>query len=94
MAERTIHPGRDVLTNPLSNVPSGERTKHTAPSQEDANKMWSLCLVSHYEIAVGDIDVCKTACFQCNIPVISHRGETSLPMYNNKYAIEPLRHFV
>lgn len=99
----TIHPGRDVLTNPLSNVPSGEKTKHfqhvhSAPSQEEENvqllhasKMWSLCSVPHYEIAVGDITVCKTACLLCNIPVISHRGETSLPMYNNKYASQSLR---
>lgn len=57
-----------------------------------ANKMWSL--VSHYEIAAGDIGVCKTACFLCRVPVISHRGETSLRMYNNKYASEPLRYFV
>lgn len=56
-----------------------------------ASKMWSLCSVPRYEIAVGDITVCKTACLLCNIPVISHRGETSLPMYNNKYASEPLR---
>ncbi|KTF73870.1 hypothetical protein cypCar_00026985, partial [Cyprinus carpio] len=46
-----------------------------------ANKMWSLCSVPQYEIAVGDIAICKTACLLCNIPVISHRvidGPTQL----------------
>lgn len=96
----------EMFTNPLSNIPSGERTKHfqhvhTAPSQEEEKRPapacqqnGSLCSVRHYEIAVGDIALCKTTCILCNIPVISHWGETSLPMYNNQYTLERLRCFV
>ncbi len=99
----TIHPGWDVLTNPLSNVPSGERTKHfqhvhSAPSQGEEKRPASACQ-QNVELVLGASlwNSCgRHHRMQNSMSPVQHtchftsRWNIS-PYVQYKYASEPLR---